>query len=56
MAENHVQEVTVAVHTDTAEVDAVTEKAERLTQLLKEANSLVDALASNEINISVNVE
>lgn len=56
MKTNDTQHITVKVHTETAELDEVTRKAERLNELLKEAGSLVDELASREINISVDVK
>lgn len=40
---------------DTSALDEATRKAERLNDLLKEASSLVNELASKEIKLSVEV-
>lgn len=41
---------------DTSEIDSVTKKAERLNELLMEARSLENELASREITLTVKVE
>lgn len=49
--------VILRAHIDMREVDECTKKAERLSELLKEANSLADELASKgNITLSVEVE
>ena len=49
--------VMLHAHIDMSEMDAVTQKAERLNELLKEINSIIDELASKEkITLSVDVK
>lgn len=50
-----VDKCTVKICADTTELDIATSKLERLCELLKEAKSLVDDLASNsnEINLKI---
>ncbi len=48
--------IMLTAHIDQTEVDQAIDKVERLKELLKEARSLVDELASMEIDLSVNVE
>lgn len=48
--------VNLSVKIDASEMDDVTRKAERLNALLEEASSIVNELASREINLSVNVK
>ena len=49
--------VILHAHIDMSEMDEWTRKAERLNELLKEANSLADELASKgNITLSVEVE
>lgn len=42
----------VDVSADTSQLDDVTEKLEKFTSLIKQANSLMDELAHKEVNIS----
>jgi len=46
-------EIKMNITVDTSEITEALEKAERLGELIREANSLSDELASKEINISV---
>ena len=46
-------DVKMAVKIDTAEIDEVMQKLQRLYELLKEANSLARELASTELNIKI---
>lgn len=43
------------INADTSKVDEALEKIERLHELIKEANSLVDELANKEINIKLSI-
>ncbi len=49
-------DVHIPVKIDTAAVDAAAAKAERLTEVLKEASTLARELASMGINVSVDIE
>jgi len=50
------QKIVVGAHIDQTEIDEVLDKAERIRDLIKEANSLVGELASREINIELTVK
>lgn len=49
-------DIEVTVHVDQTEVDQAIGKVERLNELLKEARSLSDELASMKIKLSVTAE
>lgn len=51
---NH--EVTVYTHIDQTELDEVMRKAERVRDLMKEANSLIGEMASKEISLTLQLE
>ena len=56
MNESEKNRIILQVHIDTSELDAVTEKAQHLKELLEEASSLANELASKEISLSVEVK
>ena len=45
----------IKVECDISDVKEAEKKVERLVELLKEANTLVDELASKEIDLKINV-
>lgn len=49
------KERNVKIQCDASEVKEVEQKVEHLVELLKEANTLVDELASKQINLEINV-
>ena len=47
--------IQLKAHVDKSEIEEAVKTAEHLGELLKEARSLADELASREINIPVNI-
>ncbi|MCL2841799.1 MAG: hypothetical protein FWE05_13655 [Defluviitaleaceae bacterium] len=47
--------VTINANVDTSKIDEAITKADRLRNLIKEAKSLADDLASTEINLKLDV-
>ena len=48
--------VTLSVEFDRSQIDLILSKVERLTQVLKEAKSLINDLASCELDLEFDVE
>lgn len=46
-------DIKLTAEVDTAKVDEAIQKAERLSELIREAKSLIDDLASIELNLDV---
>lgn len=46
---------TVKIRCDKSEIEVAERKAERLVELLKEANALVDELASKKIRLEMDI-
>lgn len=56
MSEEKAQEVVVHVHIDQTDLDEVVRKIERIHNLTKEANSLAGELASQKIELLVEIK
>lgn len=56
MSEENFSEVVVKVRIDQTDLDEILHKLERIRDLTKEANSLAGELASEEVNLKINID